>query len=145
MHLSLPHPAQSAVAYALRHPIRALRERRGSDEQVGEFYDPDFDFFETPNGYSVIADVPGMRERDLDIRFEDGAVVVAGSREAEQEIRDAQLMVQERSWGGFARSFPLPEDADANLAEATLEEGVLTVRIPRKPGVPSVKIPVRQA
>jgi HSP20 family protein len=104
---------------------------------------PAFEVKETPDSYLVKADVPGIQDKNLDVSMTGNRLTVAGKREEEKEDRSEQFRTYERSFGSFSRSFSLPEGADTDKLEASLDHGVLTVTVPKKPEVQSKKIAVK--
>src|SRR4051812_1983759 len=72
-------------------------------------YMPRFDVKEMQDRYVFSADLPGIKEEDLDISFTGNRLVISGKREAEQNKEEGQYHLYERSYGSFSRSFALPE------------------------------------
>jgi HSP20 family protein len=96
-------------------------------------FSPHFDVMETKDAYVLKADVPGVKEEELDLSVNGNLLTISGKREPDQpEDGDAYFAI-ERSCGSFARSFTMPESVDAAGVTADLKNGVLTVRIPKKP------------
>lgn len=75
-------------------------------------------------------DVPGVKKEDLDITLENGVLTVKGSRKFEPTAPKEQLLLG-RSYGAFTRAFSLPEHLDEEKLSANLENGVLTIEIPK--------------
>lgn len=93
-----------------------------------------FDIRETDDAFVFRADMPGIRDNDLDITLTGNQLVVSGKREQEQEQGEGQYHTYERSFGSFTRSFTLPETADLDNIRSDLEGGVLTLVVPKKAG-----------
>ncbi len=104
---------------------------------------PAFDVKETKEGYEFKADVPGIHDKDLDVTMTGNRLTVSGKREAEKEDKSDRYYTYERSYGSFTRSFTLPDGADTDKLHASLEKGVLSVIVPKKPEVQAKKIAVR--
>ena len=105
-------------------------EARGRGQRTRSFV-PAVDVEETPQGYVLTADVPGVRLEDLDITVENGVLTLKGTRQAEtREQKDGYRRV-ERSFGSFQRSFVLPKGVNAEGVEATVDNGQLQVRVPK--------------
>jgi HSP20 family protein len=104
---------------------------------------PDFDVKETPDAYELKADLPGIRDSDVEITITGNRLVVTGRREREQRQEGDNYFALERAYGAFSRSFTLPEGVDADRVQANLSEGVLTLRIPKKPEAQPKKIELR--
>lgn len=103
---------------------------------------PWFDVKETRDSYVLAADLPGIREEDLDISLTGNQLVVSGKRECEECAENEQYHLRERSYGRFSRSFSLPDGIDAEQVKAHLKEGVLTLTIGKKPEVQPRRIQV---
>jgi HSP20 family protein len=93
---------------------------------------PQFDVRETTDGYIFKADLPGVKEKDLDISLTGNRLTISGHREMEEKQQNENYHLYERSYGSFSRSFTLPDTADVNAAKADLKDGVLTVSLPKK-------------
>jgi len=93
---------------------------------------PRLDMFDK-DGYLVIkADAPGVKKEDVQVELEDGDLVIQGESSSEREVKDEQYYRMERSSGRFYRRVPLPFEAKSDDIQATMNDGVLEVRI-RKP------------
>ncbi|MDE0105079.1 MAG: Hsp20/alpha crystallin family protein [Bryobacterales bacterium] len=104
---------------------------------------PAFDVEETEKAYRLRADLPGMAQKDIEVRVEDGLLSVKGERTTAGKTNTTTALRLERPAGKFARAYRLPEDADADAIRANYEAGVLELTIPRrKPEDTSRVIPV---
>jgi len=92
---------------------------------------PTVDVKETKDSYVFKADVPGLKEEELDISVSGNQLVLSGKREAEERKEDDRYYSYERSYGSFARSFTLPEGTNLEQVSAELKDGVLTVVVPK--------------
>jgi HSP20 family protein len=104
---------------------------------------PTFEVKETKDAYVFKADLPGIREKDLEISLTGNRLTVSGKREEERRDEEERYFVYERSYGSFSRSFTLPEGVDPEGVQAELKEGVLTLDIPKKPEVKARKIELK--
>lgn len=93
---------------------------------------PHFDLIETETAYTLNADLPGITEDNLDITVHEGVLTVSGKREEESKQEGASYLVRERRLGEFERRLMLPKDANPEAVEAKLDNGVLTIAIPKK-------------
>jgi HSP20 family protein len=123
-------------------PFREM-ERLGSWSELA--FSPDVEFKETKDAYIFKADLPGVQEKDLDISVTGNRIHISGKREEEETREDDRYYAYERSYGGFSRSFTLPEGANADDVTAELKDGVLTVRVPKRPEVQPRRISVQSA
>jgi HSP20 family protein len=119
-----------------------FREQRGWFSRSADTYLPQFDVKETRDGYVFTADLPGVKEADLDISVTGNVLTVAGKREEERRQEGEQYYAVERGYGVFTRSFSLPEGADTGSVHAALEDGVLRVHLGKRPEVQPRRIPI---
>lgn len=136
-------------------PIRTLRDLLRWDpfgEMVpsgwtGEAaaFAPDFDVKETKDTFVFKADLPGIKEADLDVRLTQNRLTIAGKRESEKTDKGDTFYTYERSYGSFSRSFTLPEGVDGDKIKAELKDGVLTIELPKPPELQPKKIAVKNA
>lgn len=105
-------------------------------------FNPDFEVKETKDGYVFKADVPGIKESDLNVSMTGNRLTVTGKREAEKEDKGDTYYTYERSYGSFTRSFTLPDGINANAIHADLRDGVLSILLPKVPEAVAKKIPI---
>jgi HSP20 family protein len=92
---------------------------------------PRLDVYEQ-DGYLVVkAEVPGVKKEDLQVELDSGDLVIQGETHAENEVKEDQYYRMERRVGRFYRRVPLPWDVKPEDIQATLNDGVLQVRIPK--------------
>jgi HSP20 family protein len=103
-----------------------------ADDREGMFL-PKFEIKETKESFLFKADVPGVKEQDLDVSVSGNQLTVKGKREAERHEHDDTFFTCERTYGSFTRSFTLPNSADAEHIRAEIAHGVLTLAIAKKP------------
>jgi HSP20 family protein len=92
---------------------------------------PAMDVVESEKGYEITADLPGMDEKNIEVKVSDGVLTMKGERQEEKEEKK-DYYLQERSFGSFQRSFELPDSVDSEKIEASFKKGVLTVNLPKK-------------
>lgn len=106
----------------------------GSRPMIRPFsFAPNLDLEERPEAYIIRMDVPGAEEADVDVTLENNVLSVKGKTEHDHSEADGQSLRRERRSGEFSRSVRLPDDLADEPFEAQLENGVLTVIIPRRP------------
>jgi HSP20 family protein len=93
---------------------------------------PSVDIFETENEVVLAAEIPGVDEKDVEIKVEDNNLTIRGERKFEKETKEENYHRIERSYGSFFRSFALPSYIDQDRIEAEHENGVLKIRMPKK-------------
>jgi len=89
------------------------------------------DVFETEKDVIIQSAVAGVEPKDLDISIEKDVISIKGKRERHFEEKTENFLYQECYWGSFSREVVLPSEVDKNKAEATIEKGVLTIKIPK--------------
>ncbi|GJY97456.1 17.3 kDa class I heat shock protein [Tanacetum coccineum] len=103
------------------------------------------DWKETPEAHVFKADLPGIKKEEVKVEVEDGRVLqITGERNVEKEDKNDKWHRVERSSGKFTRRFMLPENAKIYQIKAGMENGVLTITVPKeevkKPDVKSIQI-----
>ena len=93
---------------------------------------PETDVVETEREIRVQVEMPGLKRENIEVDVENNVLTIRGEkREERTEGQEGRYHLAERRWGTFARSFVLPRDVDADNIQASFEDGVLTVRIPK--------------
>ncbi len=92
---------------------------------------PAVDVTETESGYEVIAELPGMDEKNVEVKLANHTLTIKGEKRDEKEETKKDYYMRERSFGSFQRSFTLPEGVDTDKIEASFKKGVLTVTVPK--------------
>lgn len=133
-------------------PFRMMRDLVGWDPfremspfvaQIPAGFVPTFEIKETKDEYNFKADVPGVKEGDLEVTMTGNRLTISGKREAEKEEQNDTYYTYERSYGDFSRSFTLPEGVDGNTIRADLKDGVLTVVVKKTPDAQTRRITVQ--
>jgi len=107
---------------------------------------PRVDIYEEAERFVVLADVPGVEAKDIDITAENGVLTIRGERRAEKKETDKNGYERvERTSGSFLRRFTLPESANTETITAKQTNGVLEVAIPKHPQVQPRRISVQAA
>ena len=118
----------------LRRSMDALFERYGGpagrSANAGVF--PPVNLYETPDGFVLTAELPGLRAEDIQVSVEGKRITLRGERKIEYPV-DAETSIHrlERSSGVFRRTFELPVAVDTDKIEAAHRDGVLLVRVPK--------------
>jgi HSP20 family protein len=94
---------------------------------------PSVDVTEKDNAYEVTAELPGMDEKNIEVKFSDGMLTIKGEKEEATEEKKKDYQLSERRYGSFQRSFSVPDGVNADKIEASLKKGVLTVTLPKSP------------
>jgi HSP20 family protein len=92
---------------------------------------PAVDIAEHDKDFEITAELPGMEEKDIDVKFADGVLSIKGEKKEETEEKKKDYYISERRFGSFQRSFQVPDGVDADKIEASFKNGVLTVKLPK--------------
>jgi HSP20 family protein len=113
----------------------------GRGENLRSWF-PVTDVSETPENLILRLEVPGLSRDQIRISVENNVLAVRGEKQQESTSEQESFYRTERSYGSFERSFALPAHADANRVRATLENGVLTIELPRREETRPREIPI---
>jgi HSP20 family protein len=94
---------------------------------------PRVDIRETDRELQVIAELPGMDDKDVEVAVADGVLTIRGEKQSERETEERGFLQRECSFGRVERIVPLPDGVDLDSAEATFKNGVLTVTFAKTP------------
>jgi HSP20 family protein len=89
------------------------------------------DIFQTDQEIVLQSAIAGVKPEDLEVTIENGMIKVFGHREKSETTTKDNYLIQECHWGDFSRQFVLPSEVDAAHAQASLKDGILTIRVPR--------------
>jgi HSP20 family protein len=105
---------------------------------------PRVDVSETDRDIQIAAELPGLKQEDLELTVEQDLLTIRGQTRQEREESDRQFHLSERSYGRFERSFRLPDTVDREKISARFENGLLTVTLPKsdKPGSAARRIEI---
>lgn len=92
---------------------------------------PAIDVAEKPSAFELTAELPGIDEKDIDVRLSNNTLTIKGEKKEAKEQRDKDYYVSERRYGSFARSFVVPPGVDTSKIEANFSKGVLTITLPK--------------
>lgn len=113
--------------------------RREETREHERYITPPVDIFETKDGLTVVADLPGVEQRGLDVRVADGILTLQGRT---AHLAPGTPVEREYELLHFYRQFELPEEVDTEKIAAELKHGVLTLRLPKKEKAKPRKIDV---
>ena len=115
-----------------------------TDETASSMWAPRVDLTESEDAYTVEVDVPGVNRDDININFHDQTLTISGERKSERkESEKGEYVRIERQYGSFYRSFTLPRTVDSNNIEASYDNGVLVITVPKAEESKPRKIDVR--
>jgi HSP20 family protein len=99
--------------------------------ETGWMTSPAVDFIETDQKYEISAELPGVEQKDIELKLTNGSLVIQGEKKFEKERQEKGYSFSERRYGSFTRTFPLPEGVDTGKIDAVFSNGVLKVTLPK--------------
>ena len=148
---SLRHQVDHLFEEFGRSPLHLPFVRRGFD--VEPFWQrelslhgvPAVDIAEKEKSFEITAELPGMDEKDIEIKLSNGNLVIKGEKRESSEEKKKDYYLSERRYGAFERIFHLPKGIDVEKIDASFAKGILTVSMPKKPEAikPEKVIPVK--
>jgi len=132
------HDLRAAQDQAIYYLTRMLGQTHGQELQQSGFgaastpaWAPAIDISERKDAYLVTVELPGVKLDDLEIAYQDGLLTIQGERGVAPNSADQQTHLIERRYGPFRRSVTLPLHVTAEAIDASFEDGVLTVLVPK--------------
>src|SRR3989339_6 len=122
----------------------ATISKRSSQIESFEDGQLSIDVFQTPDKLIVKSTIAGVKPEDIDISINNDMLTIRGKRDMYEEIKDEDYLYKECYWGSFSRSIILPVEVEADKIEAFLENGVLTVTLPKAKNAKQISIKVRE-
>jgi HSP20 family protein len=105
----------------------------GRDESLTtSSFAPAVDVYEDEHNVTLKIEVPGIDEKDIDVRIENNTLVVHGERKIEKEEKEENYRRVERQYGSFTRTFTLPNTVETENVSATYDKGVLKIKLAKK-------------
>ena len=106
---------------------------------------PPVDVFEEADNIRIVAEIPGVSPKDIQISLEGNLLTIHGTKQQEAEERTERVHRYERTYGAFERSFTLPASVDPNSIQANCDNGVLTITLPKSEKAKPRQIQVQSA
>lgn len=94
---------------------------------------PAVDITEKDKSYEITAEVPGMDQKDIEVKLSNGSLIIKGEKQEDKEEKRKGYHLSERHYGSFERVFNLPKGIDADKIDASFSKGVLCISLPKKP------------
>lgn len=94
---------------------------------------PAVDVVGNPNQFQITAELPGMAEKDIEVKCSEGILTIKGEKNEERQESKQDFYLSERRFGSFQRSFRIPESVDVAKIDASFRNGVLTLTLPKNP------------
>ena len=130
MNITRYNPFDFAAIQAFRLMDEAIPRR--SESSAARPWTPAVDILETENDLVIKADLPEVKQEQIDIRVENGTLTLKGERKFVQPENEKGYHRIERSYGVFSRTFTLPDTISPDGVRASFKDGVLTVTLPKK-------------
>ncbi|TYO65106.1 Hsp20/alpha crystallin family protein [Bradyrhizobium hipponense] len=92
---------------------------------------PPVDVVEKEDAFQITAELPGMDDKDVEVKCTDSTLTIRGEKKVEKEERKKDYFVSERRFGSFQRAFRIPETVDPGKIDASFKNGVLTLTLPK--------------
>ena len=112
--------------------LTPTRTGTGEEFMTAGTFVPPVDIYEDEHSITLKLEVPGIEEKDLDIKVENQTLTVHGERKLEKELKQENFHRIERTYGAFSRSFTLPNTVDTENIGADYQAGVLTVKLAKR-------------
>jgi HSP20 family protein len=116
-----------------------------TDENGARVWQAPVDIEEQPDRYTLHLELPGLKLEDIKIKLEDNRLVIRGEKTRTEEQKNATYHRLERVYGTFERSFSLTHAVKADKIEATYQDGVLEVTVPKAEEAKAREIPIKTA
>ncbi len=113
---------------------RLFRDSYGDREEAltTSTFAPAVDVYEDEHNITLNIEVPGIEEKDIDVRVENNTLTVHGERKFEKEQKEENFRRVERQYGSFTRSFTLPNTVDTESVQANYDKGILKIQLAKK-------------
>lgn len=122
-----------------------------NEDKEDEWLDDDYeegqlsiDVYQTPENIVVKSTIAGVDPEDIDISINNDMLTIRGKRESKETIKEDDYLYRECYWGSFSRSIILPVEVKANGIEATLENGILTITLPKSKTTRQISVKVKE-
>jgi len=132
-----PQPSWSAPSYQPQTTQQTMPDNNDAEGQLT------IDVYQTESEIVIKSTIAGVKPEDLDVTINNDMVTVKGERKNEEVVERGNYYYQECYWGGFSRSVLLPVDVIPEKADASLKNGILTIRLPKADTTKVKKILVR--
>jgi len=135
----------------LKSAAEEIIEQESLESESGEWLGGDYDegqlsidVFQTPNSLIVKSTIAGVKPGDIDISINNDMLTIRGRREIQEQIAEENYLIKECYWGGFSRSIILPVEVEVEKVEASLDNGVLTIILPKAKSAKQFSIKVKE-
>lgn len=133
-------PEESATAPA-KEKQAEIESWMADDYEEGQL---SIDVFQTPAKLMVVSTIAGVKPEDIDISINNDMLTIRGKRKTGKEIKEEDYLYRECYWGSFSRSIILPMEIEADKVNAVIENGVLTISLPKAKTTKQVSVKVKE-
>lgn len=131
-----------------KKPIEAEESLEDTDSKEKKWFEPEgelaVDVYQTDQDFVIQTTIAGIKPEDLNVCVENDVITMRGNRKRPEEKEEKSYFYQECYWGFFSRQIISPVEIDASRAQASLKEGILTIRIPKIEREKKRKIEVKE-
>jgi HSP20 family protein len=129
----------------LRRTVDRLFDNASSDHEWAQptLWGLSVDMVENKDDFIIKASLPGINPEDLDISYSDDTLTIKGEVKSDNEVKENQYYLRERRYGSFARSITLPTKIKGDAIEASYQNGVVTLRLPKAEEVKPKRISIK--
>jgi HSP20 family protein len=129
----------------LRRTVDRLFDNVSTDHELAQpsLWGLAVDVVENKDDFIVKASVPGVNPDDLDISYADDTLTIKGEIKSDNEVKENQYHLRERRYGSFTRSISLPTKIKGDAIEASYQNGVITLRLPKAEEVKPKRIAIK--
>ena len=112
--------------------FRDIDRTRVQQDFISSQWTPPVDIFEAEDIFVIKMEIPEVNKETIDIRMEEGSLIITGERKLEQDTESEQYLRMERGYGTFTRSFTLTKTIDASGIKASVKDGILRIELPKR-------------
>ncbi len=124
---------QDRIDRLFEESLGRVRGDQGGEDLERSPWAPAVDILETENDIVLRVDLPGVNPKDVDISVQNNTLTLKGERKFESDVKEDNFRRVERVYGSFMRSFALPQSVDADKVDAEYRNGVLEVKLAKRP------------
>lgn len=117
----------------------------GANSATSNWTYPNIDVVESDKEIEITAELPGMEESDVNLTLADGVLTIKGEKHAQKEEKGKSYQLLERSYGAFSRSIPLPTNLEAESVRASMDKGLLKVKVAKPKSASAQHIEIKPA
>jgi len=144
---SKPKHKEESMSVSNKAPAKKEKEKEKEKETKDWLSESEgqltIDVYQTPSEVVIKSTIAGVNPGDIDITMSNDMITIKGNRQKDEEVKEEDYYYQECYWGPFSRSIILPVDVEVNQADATMENGILTIRLPKIEKVKTKKIEIK--